>query len=382
MIGGGLFIIVAFLANDKWLGSLDSPQRFFLLGLIAGWMHLTRADGLIWLFAALGIVIFRMYPWNSLGKLRIALLGILTSIIGYLILTGGWYYRNWLIFGGLFPPGNSKSLWLTHYNELYSFPNDHLNFTYLLKSGWDAILQARLKALGINLQNFLAVQGSIVLVPLILAGIWSRKKLAIVKFGILMWLVILGIMTMVFPFAGSRGGFLHSGAATQIFFWVMAVVGLEQWILWMKKIRGWNSTFAISLFGAFLILVNAGISIWFFQQRVFGNENDLIWNQSIERYQRVAERLKDLNITNNKLGMVNNPPGYYWATRMPSIVIPDGDINHSLAAARKFGVSYLLLEQDQENLIELYQNPKNLSNLRYLETFNNVHIFLILSGSD
>lgn len=382
MIGGGLFIIVAFLANDSWLGSLYSSQRFFLLGLIAGWMHLTRADGLIWLFAAAGIVVWRTRPWNSSGKLRGFIWGTITLLAGYLVLTGAWYYRNWLFFGGLFPPGNSKSLWLTHYNELYSFPNDHLNFSYWLKSGWKAILQARLKSLGINLQNFLAVQGSIVLVPLILAGTWSRKKLPIVKFGILMWLVILGIMTVVFPFAGSRGGFLHSGAATQIFFWVMAVVGLEQWILWMKKIRGWSSTFAISLFGAFLILVNTSISIWFFQQRVIGGGNDPIWDKSTVLYQKVADRLKDLGITNHALGMVNNPPGYFWATRMPSIVIPDGDINHSLAAASKFGASYLLLERNQENLIDLYQNPKDSSNLHYIETFNNIHIFLIIPGAD
>jgi len=382
MIGGGLFVIVAFLANFRWLGNWDSLQRFFLLGLIAGWMHLTRADGLLWLFAAAGIVIGRTYPWNLPDKLRVAIMGTVVLLAGYLVLTGAWYYRNWLFFGGLFPPGNTKSLWLTDYNELYSYPNDHLNFSYWLKSGWEAIFKARVNALGINLQNFLAVQGSVVLVPLILLAIWSRRKLAMVKFGILMWGVILGIMTIVFPFAGSRGGFLHSGAATQIFLWVMAVVGLEQWILWMRKIRGWNLSFAISLFGFFLILVNTGISIWFFQQRVLGGGNDPIWNQSIERYQKVAQRLGELRITNNALGMVNNPPGYYWATRMPSIVIPDGDINHSLAAASKFGASYLLLEQDQENLIDLYQNPKDSSNLQYLETFNNVHIFLVLPRAD
>jgi hypothetical protein len=364
------------------LGNWDSLQRFFLLGLIAGWMHLTRADGLLWLFAAAGIVIGRTYPWNLPDKLRVAIMGTVVLLAGYLVLTGAWYYRNWLFFGGLFPPGNTKSLWLTDYNELYSYPNDHLNFSYWLKSGWEAIFKARVNALGINLQNFLAVQGSVVLVPLILLAIWSRRKLAMVKFGILMWGVILGIMTIVFPFAGSRGGFLHSGAATQIFFWVMAVVGLEQWILWMRKIRGWNLSFAISLFGFFLILVNTGISIWFFQQRVLGGGNDPIWNRSIERYQKVAQRLGELRITNDALGMVNNPPGYYWATRMPSIVIPDGDINHSLAAASKFGASYLLLEQDQENLIDLYQNPKDSSNLQYLETFNNVHIFLILPRAD
>jgi len=292
---------------------------------------------------------------------------------------GWWYFRNWEVFGTLFPPGNSKGLWLTSYNELYSYPSDHLTFQYWLKSGWSAILQARLTALTMNLQNFLAVQGSVVLTPLILLGIWSKRSNVVVKFGVLMWGVTFVIMTVVFPFAGSRGGFLHSGAATQILFWSLSIVGLEESILWLKKVRGWNVTSTMNVFGSFLVLVNLGIAVWIFDQRVIGNDHNLIWNQSIERYQRISEKLGELGMSIEAVGIVNNPPGYYWATRRSSIVIPDGDITHTIAVAERYGASYLLLEENQENLLDLYQSPEDIGNVRYMGTWQGIRIFKIVS---
>lgn len=382
MVGGGLFIIVAFFAENKLVGRLDSFRRIFLLGLISGWMHLTRADGLVWLIIAIGVVIWRTRPWQSVEKFRVAINGVIVLWIGYLILMGGWYYHNWMIFGGVFPPGNSKSLWLSSYNQLFSYPNDHLNFANWLKSGWSAIFEARLAALSLNVQNFLVVQGSVVLLPLILIGTWSRRELPAVKFGILMWVLILVIMTIIFPFAGSRGGFLHSGSAVQIFFWSIAVVGLERVILWMKKIRGWEISSAMMLFGSFLVFVNLFIAGWFLNDRVFGRSNLIIWNKSIEQYQKVGERLEDLKISPEAIGMVNNPPGFYWATRRPSIVIPDGDIRYALAAAKRYGATYLLLEANQENLADLYSNPQDMNEIQYINTYDGIHYFVIISDSD
>ncbi|MEW6502923.1 MAG: hypothetical protein AB1457_03045 [Chloroflexota bacterium] len=381
MVGGGVFLIIAFTGDNPWIGGEESFRRFFLLGMIAGWMHLTRADGLIWLVSALGVVIWRTQPWQTVAKLRIAISGIIGIILGYLILTGLWYYRNWMVFGALIPPGNSKSLWLTSYNQLYAFPNDHLNVSNWLRSGWPAIFRARLDSLILNLQNFLVVQGSVVLVPLILAGFWNKRKSPMVLFGILMGVLNFGLMTFVFPFAGARGGYLHSGASLQIFLWSMAIVGLERLIHWMKKVRGWNTRTAMSLFGSFLVFLNLFIAVWFLNQRIFGDDNTLIWNKSIDQYQKVGERLTRLNISMDAIGMVNNPPGFYWATRRPSIVIPDGDITHALAAAKQFGATYLLLEVNQENLIELYLNPRDLEGIRYVGTYDNVHYFWILQDT-
>jgi hypothetical protein len=379
MLGGTFFIVVAFYSEKKFFGTWESSQRFFVLGMIAGGMHLTRADGLVWLFAALGLLVWRIRAWQSLKKLRVAIIDVGALFGGYLLLMGWWYFRNWEVFGGLFPPGNSKGLWLTSYNELYSYPSDHLSFSYWMKSGWSAIIQARLKAMTINLQNFLVAQGSVVLLPLMLAGVWSKRNDLVVKFGLLMWGVNLVIMTLVFPFAGSRGGYLHSSAATQILLWALSIVGLEEGILWLKKIRGWNVTSAMNVFGSFLVLVNLGIAVWFFEQRVVGNDHNLIWNESIERYHLIGEKLEELGISLEALAVVNNPPGYYWATRRSSIVIPDGDITHTLAVAERYGASYLLLEENQENLLDLYQSPSDVGNLRYVGTWHKIRIFQIVS---
>ncbi len=79
------------------------------------------------------------------------------------------------------------------------------------------------------------------------------------------------------------------------------------------------------------------------------------------------------------VGIVNNPPGYYWATRRSSIVIPDGDITHTIAVAERYGASYLLLEENQENLLDLYQSPEDIGNVRYMGTWQGIRIFKIVS---
>lgn len=379
MVGGALFLILGFVADHQNLNKWEGLPRYLILGVTAGYMHLARADGLLYLIAAIGIGTLKLPTRREIGnKIRIAIMRIGAVIAGYALIMGWWYYRNWMEFGTLFPPGNGKTIWLTTYNQLYSFPSDHLTFSQWLKEGFASLLDARWNAFKLNIQNFLGVQASVVLFPLILIGCWWNKNKLEVKFSILMWGSIFLLMTFVFPFAGSRGGFLHSGAAIQLFFWAIAAAGLERIVLRMKELRNWKIFPAMSVFGAFLIIVNLSIALWFYYYRVIGDTgNPPVWNQSLEQYEKIGLRLKELGVDQQEIGMVNNPPGYYWATRLPGIAIPDGDLSHTLMAAKKFGASYLLLEANQENLLDLFHNPQSMDGMRYIETFENTHIFFI-----
>jgi hypothetical protein len=129
------------------------------------------------------------------------------------------------VFGTPLAPGGSRALWLTNYDELYAYPVDQLKFSRWWRSGIKVILQDRFWALAQNLQTALAVQGSIVLLPLIVWGAWHHRRDFRVQMGLLAWLLTFVIMTVVFPFAGARGGFFHSGAALQPLFWALAPAG-------------------------------------------------------------------------------------------------------------------------------------------------------------
>ena len=40
------------------------------------------------------------------------------------------------------------------------------------------------------------------------------------------------VMTVIFPFAGSRGSFFHAGAAFQPYWWIAAPIGLDAVLAW------------------------------------------------------------------------------------------------------------------------------------------------------
>jgi len=63
---------------------------------------------------------------------------------------------------------------------------------------------------------------------LIGVGFWfNRKELSV--WGSLSALgLVLVSMTVVFPYAGQRGGFLHSGATPQTLLWALAGCGFEK----------------------------------------------------------------------------------------------------------------------------------------------------------
>jgi hypothetical protein len=75
---------------------------------------------------------------------------------------------------------------------------------------------------------------------------------------------------------------------------------------------------------------------------------------------------------------VNNPAGYYAASSRPAIVIPDGAVDTLLAAARRFGARYVLLESNHPaGLEELYERPADQPGLRFLKTVEGTHIFVV-----
>jgi hypothetical protein len=136
-------------------------------------------------------------------------------------------------------------------------------------------------ALGLNLANLLIFQGGIILLPFMVIGVIRWWKFIWVKFFTGMGLLTLLVMTVVFPFSGSRGGFIHSGAALQVFAWLMGLPGLEGFAEWLKRKRGLPVVTSQTVFSVFLTLAMAGISFWAVSNRVIGtNVHEPIWTES------------------------------------------------------------------------------------------------------
>jgi len=184
-------------------------------------------------------------------------------------------------------------------------------------------------------------------------------------------------MTVVFPFAGMRGGLFHSGAALQPVIWVLAARGFFSFINWGEKYRNWNCDKAQLVFGGSLIVLLAGLSIFVLFDRVIGTDVNLpVWNQSYIDNQKIGEKINKLDGDSSKLVMLNNPPGFYVATGRSAVVIPNGGVVELIAAAKKYGVSFLVLDSNHpEELADVYEAPELNENLIYLGSSGGIRFF-------
>jgi hypothetical protein len=365
---GGLFFLV--------LNRKPSTLNPLLLGLLAGLMHLTRADGILWLLIAFLSVVY-IFPKPFQKRFLFVFSSLLLSLAGYLLVMLPWFVRNYATFGTLLAPGGLKMLWLTSYDQLFSYPASQITFTAWWKSGLGAILKARTWALGLNFANMLSVQGEVFLLPLVGVGLWYLRKDKRVQLAGFSWLVTLVVMTILFPFAGARGGFFHSGAALQTVWWALAPVGLDRFISWGSKKRGWNKVEAKKIFLPALVILTAILTAAIIYWRVAGGGGGTKWGQEQIAYRQVDKILTSQGVTDETVVMVANPPGYYLASGNPAIAVPDGDVDTLLKAAKRYGARYVILEAGgtPAGLMPIYENPVNQTSLRYLGDITGMHIY-------
>ena len=379
MLLGGVFFMLVFL-----MGRFG----YLALGLVAGFMHLSRADGLLWLGIA-GVVVILEATRGASGyseKMRglfssKTFLGFVYITTGYLVVMAPWLIRNYSLYGSLFPSGGGQTLWLLNYDELFSYPASELTFERWWAAGLGEILLVRWKALLLNLQSGFAVQGLIVLGPLALFGAWQRRREIAVKVGWVAWLMVFSVMTVVFPFSGARGGFFHTGAAFMPLIWALAPVGTEALGNWSARRFDWDAK-KIGRFFRGLLVVFVGIfSCVLVYSKIYGLDptKQPEWGMSTRVYEKLESRLQSLGALPEDIVLVNNPPGYAIVSGRSAIVIPDGGLDTLIAVIQRYRPRYILLEFDHPvGLNGLYENPAEVpSGLRYMENVDSTHIFFV-----
>ena len=394
MLLGGLFFLLVFRSTSGFKRSSFLITSLFL-GIISGLMHLSRADGLLWLVMAITAILF-VLPKPEQSRVPILLYSILLCLTGYLLIMGPWFFRNIRIFGTPLAPGGTKMLWLTSYDQLFAYPASQLTFNTWWHSGLAAILQARAWSLGLNLANSLAVQGEIFMLPLIGLGFWSLRKDRRVLLAGLAWLLTIGAMTVIFPFAGARGGFFHSGAALQLVWWALAPLGLERVIEWGRRKRGWNPTQAGNIFRLALVVLAGFLTAILVWSRVIGVGSNpslqqnppgqaaqgpagYAWDQESIAYSKISQYLVAQGAAKGDIVMVANPPGFFLASGNISTAIPDGDVETLLAVAQKYNALYVVLEKGSvpAALLPVYDHPQGQADLIYLGELGQARIFLV-----
>lgn len=356
----------------------------FIIGLSAGLIHLARADGLLWLVAAVIGICLTSLPKHTgdreklqVDPLRISkLLGqVVLVCFGYVIVTFPWYLRNLTFFHSLFPPGNFRTALLTEYDQMFSYPASMINISGWWDQGVAKILANILNAAGTNLISAIVIQGNIVILPFAIFGMMKRRDKIDVKVTFLIWIGIFCAMSFIFPFAGARGGYLHSVAAIQPVIWAYGVFGLRESITWMTKWRNWDEKVAIKFFSFIFLCVSIMISGYV----VIGDKINqsssrtaILWND----YSKVDAFIRQTGSKQKFSVMVNNPPAFQIATNQMAYILPYGTVDTLLEAGKDFGIDYLILDRSHiQPYDDLYKNPGSVNGLSYLGNIMDYRIY-------
>lgn len=321
------------------MAQTGSSRWAVVAGLAAGLGHLARADGPL-LLLTLGAALLLARP--RLTRRQIIRLGGI-GVLGYLLVMGPWFWRNWQVTGAVLPPGGSKTMWLTHYDDLFSV-NKTLSLPTYLAWGWGPIIRSKLEAGWLNLQTLFAAQGLIVAFPLALAGAWQCRRHLLIQLVAIYTLLLAGTMTLVFTFPGPRGALFHSGGAILPVGFAMAAIGLDSAIAAIARRRStWRAQSARQVFGAALVIVALGISLFIFSRKIAAGPPN-------PAYPEIAAYLSNQQAT----VMLGNPPYYLYRQGYRAIALPNEPIDTALAVADTYGATWLAIDRNYPAPLEPY----------------------------
>ena len=233
-----------------------------------------------------------------------------------------WFVRNLNEIDALLPSSGFQAAWLTEYNDLFNYPAQ-LTPSDLFADGVGLFATSRWRAFLNNVGTFVAVEGLIVLAPLMTLGWWRRRQDAFLAPFTLFVAGIHAAMTLVFPFPGVRGGLFHAVAALVPFWSVLGVIGLDAAVdAIAQRRRNWNARDASRVFSAALVVLAVFLSIRSLDGRPASNETP-------ESLQRLTTVLPD-----DARVMINDPAQLYYFTGLSGVALPNESPIRSLRSPR------------------------------------------------
>ncbi len=357
-LAGSLSLVAAWRASqarqksEMWGWALGA-------GVLAGLAHLSRADGPLLLVAiAISNVKYQIpndksqatNPKSQManGKSLVSyfqfdIWHLIFVLLGYTLIMLPWFARDWVVAGSPLPATGAQSIWLTTYDDLFSYGRELSLPTYL---AWGAsnILRSKLDALWLNMQTLVAVLGMVFLAPLLLVGGWRLRRHPLYQLAAWYGTLLFLAMTFVFTFPGQRGGLFHSGGALLPFIFAAALAGLDATVEWAAAHRrGWDARLAMQMFGAGLVGMAILVSGFLYYRGVVARARQ---PEAAAPYSTLAAWLAGRGEANT-LVMVGDPPGYWYYGGGPSIVVPNEPAETTLEVADRYGAHYLILDANR-----------------------------------
>jgi 4-amino-4-deoxy-L-arabinose transferase-like glycosyltransferase len=325
------------------LGRRAGNVRWYALaGVCAALAHLTRADGLL-LFGML--IVVALWPGNnesSSSTMRRKVIGAAVGVATYAVVMLPWVVRNLGVIGSPLPIGGLDTAWMRSYDEITRYPPG-ASFSDFSAWGLSNIVQSRWAAFLVNVQRFVAEQGLVVVTPLMLLGLWHRRRDPLLSGFILYAPALHLLMTLVFAFPGPRGGLFHSASALLPFWAALGALGLDDVIDWIAPRRRWRPGEAKLFFSGALVVIAASLSL----SSLAGKAAQ--WNAENGRFDVLT---REAGLSPNDLVMINDPPALYYFTHIGGVVLPDAPPDALRDIAARYGVRYVIVDANRPALLE------------------------------
>jgi hypothetical protein len=366
-LAGGLAILATGLAPSR-------RRWWAIAGLAAGLAHLARADGLLLLLVALLIwFVNGLQRRKNEERGRGAWLGELLLLLGgYLLVMGGWFWRNWLVLGRPLPTAGGQSLFLTTYDDLFAYGR-HFSLGTLMDWGLKNVLASRMSGLAAAVQTLVAVPGLMFLLPFVIAGLAALYRRpatrALLRPLVFYAAALFASGSLLFTFPGIRGSLFHSSAALWPWFMALAAAGIGAAVDWTaRRLPHWQPERAKRLFSAMFIVVALGLSIFVSLYRLAPDVDP-------EEYRRIGRSLPPSAVV-----MIGDAPALNYYTGLAAVSVPNESPDVLLQAADRYGVDYLVLNQNRPRpLNDLYLGRQEDPRLRLVDSFDDVRVYEIES---
>ena len=338
VVGGSLLCAVYGTSDARW-----QVPAFALAALAPP----TRQDGFLLLPVVLAAV--AISQGNRRSRARRALIGLAC----YALLLAPYLYLNMRTLGRLLPAGVAKTVFLTDYEDVYSYAKE-LSWRTYLAWGWRAIVRSKLLASLSHAKNIFGLMGATLsafwlLSLLDAAALWRASDRWQRHLPPLLFLTLLYVShAFIYTIPSTIGSFRRSLVSLTPFLVASAVRALERF--------GRSASRAV-----LVIAVAAGAYLW------VGARESL---KQIEVGARMKEHLIALrgvlvedtrNISHHPdiVVMTRNPWEVFVTTGYQAIQIPNNDRETIYDVARRFRATYLLLPGHRPALDTLDSSEDN-----------------------
>lgn len=318
-------------------------RSYVAAGLLVGIASLARNDGIfLGLTTALVFALDRGRALLSRGTIKPAIpfLAAVACFGLYLLVMSPWWVRQVAVFGSISPTASSGSaLWIrtmAEWNSITAEPS----LGKFLAQGIGPIVETRFFGLVAAIGNFAVIIGSVVLVPFMLVGGWTRRHSRDFQPWFIHVVVVFLAAALIYPVHVPGGAFIHSAIGLSGHAYILALEGVLAGVAWIAaRRRGWNVERAGPIFvAAIVIFILALVPL-------YAGAVHRSWDGSRQQRLALDGALDDLGVgSDERLYSIDAAGMKYWTGR-GGIVTPDDPIETIEAVARAYHPRWLVIEK-------------------------------------